>query len=462
MSRRLIAILALFLASRAVSASELPIVAAAYNDDFDQVARLIADGAEVNKKNDYGVAALSLAAQSGHSKLIKLLLESGADPETSLKGGETVLMTAARTGKPESVELLLSHGANVHARDWKEQDALMWAVADGHHEVVKLLLDAGADANRKLNSGFTPMLFAVRNGHSKVVETLIDHGIDPTIASTNESKIRKGISKGTTPLRIAVENGHFETALLLLEAGADPNDQQSGHAPLHVLTWVRKANRGDGDDGLPPPAIKGNLTTLDFARLLVEKFGAEVDLPLKSGSAGGPKFGTRGASPLLLACKTADLPYIQLLHELGADLSATNQDESSALLIASGIGSLAPEEQAGVESEAIEVVRWLLERGADVNTVNRNKETVMHGAAYRNWPDMVALLAAEGADIEVWNQKNKHRWTPLLLAQGFRPGNFKPSAATEKAIAEVMRENGVEPPAAPVRPVVGEPKEYKP
>jgi ankyrin repeat protein len=371
-------------------------------------------------------------------------------------------MTAARTGKPEPVQLLLSRGADVGARDWKEQDALMWAVADGHREVVQLLLEAGADAHRTLDSGFTPLLFAARNGHREVVELLLKHGVNPAMASSNEVKTRKGIRKGTTPLRIAVENGHFETAIVLLEAGADPNDQQSGYAPLHILTWVRKANRGDGEDGMPPPAMKGKITSLEFARLLVNEYGADVDRPLKNGSSGGPRFGTRGASPLLLACRTADLPYVQLLHGLGADLSFTNQDESTALLAASGIGSLAPEEQAGVESEAIEVVRWLLGQGADVNAVNRNKETAMHGAAYRNWPTMVALLAEEGADIEIWNQKNKHRWTPLLLAQGFRPGNFKPSAATEEAIALVMKAHGVEPPAAPERPIIGAPKKYKP
>ncbi|MEM7603501.1 MAG: ankyrin repeat domain-containing protein, partial [Verrucomicrobiota bacterium] len=180
------------------------------------------------------------------------------------------------------------------------------------------------------------------------------------------------------------------------------------------------------------------------------------------GTAGGPRFGTRGASPLLLACKTADLDYVKLLHELGADLEQTNQDGTTPLLAASGIGSLTPEEQAGVESEAIELVQWLLERGADINIVNRNRETVMHGAAYRNWPEVVALLAERGADIEVWNQKNKHRWTPLLLAQGFRPGNCKPSAATEEAIARVMLAPGVTPPPSPDRPNVGKPEGYVP
>jgi len=462
MRQTFIAVIALAVFGLSANSAEPPLIEAAYEDDGERVAELLAAGTDADQTNDYGVAALSLAAQNGNAKIVKLLLEAGADPDTSLRGGETALMTAARTGRPEPVALLLKHGAKVDSRDWAQQDALIWAVAEGHAEVVRLLLEAGADADRTLKSGFTPLFFAARNGHHEVVELLLKHGVDPTIASTNETKARKGISKGTTALRLAVENGHFAAAIALLEAGADPNDEQSGHSPLHVLSWVRKPNRGDGEDGLPPPAIKGDLTTLDFARLLVGKYGAEVNRPISNRPTAGPNFGTRGATPFLLACKSADLPYLKLLHELGADPEAIDQEGSTALLTAVGVSSRNPEEEAGIESEAIEVVRWLLENGAEVNAVNRNRETAMHGAAYRNWPKMVDLLAGAGADIEIWNQTNKRRWTPLLIAQGFRPGNFKPSAATEEAIALVMKENGVTPPPAPERPLVGKPEAYQP
>ncbi|MEM9015392.1 MAG: ankyrin repeat domain-containing protein, partial [Verrucomicrobiota bacterium] len=220
-------------------------------------------------------------------------------------------------------------------------------------------------------------------------------------------------------------------------------------------------NRGDGIDGLPPPRISGAMTTLDFSRLLIEEYGADPNLSLTSGNAGGPKFGMRGATPFLLACRTADLPYLKVLYQLGADPSIANADETTALLAACGVGSRTPEEEAGTEDEAIEVIEWLFELGSEVNEVNRQKETAMHGAAYRNWPKVVHLLADTGADIAIWNEKNRHRWTPLLIAQGFRPGNFKPDAATEKAIAEVMLADGVEPPPAPERPLVGKPKEYE-
>ena len=66
-------------------------------------------------------------------------------------------------------------------------------------------------------------------------------------------------------------------------------------------------------------------------------------------------------------------------------------------------------------------------------------------------PKVVELLAKRGAKIEVWNRKNKWGWTPLLIAQGFRVGNFKPSPVTIAAFHRVMLAAGVTPPSPPSR-----------
>jgi hypothetical protein len=135
------------------------------------------------------------------------------------------------------------------------------------------------------------------------------------------------------------------------------------------------------------------------------------------------------------------------LLDLKADPSIPNADNSTALLAAAGIGDLGSGQQsAGSEEEAIETVRLLLELGADVNAVDENGETAMHGAAYQNWPGMVNFLAESGAEVSMWNHKNRWAWTPLLIAQGYREGNFRPDVATIEAIAQVMRAAGVTPP----------------
>jgi ankyrin repeat protein len=57
-----------------------------------------------------------------------------------------------------------------------------------------------------------------------------------------------------------------------------------------------------------------------------------------------------------------------------------------------------------------------LEMGNDLNAIDKNGETLMHGAAYKHVPSVVRLLAQKGARIEVWNQPNKRGWTPLMIA----------------------------------------------
>jgi len=248
-----------------------------------------------------------------------------------------------------------------------------------------------------------------------------------------------------------VENGHFELAMVLVKAGANPNDQRSGFTPLHTLTWVRKPNRGDDPDGQPPPAGSGKLSSLQFVRELV-KSGADVNTRLEKGTSGRGKLGMTGATPFLLASKTADVPYMRLLVELGADPLLSNKDGCTSLMAAAGIGTLAPTEEAGTEPEALAAVEYLLTLKADINTVDKNGETAMHGAAYKSLPKMVQLLADRGAKIEIWNQNNKYGWTPLVIAEGFRPGNFKPSVETIAAIHRVMRAAGITPPPPTPRP----------
>ena len=84
-----------------------------------------------------------------------------------------------------------------------------------------------------------------------------------------------------------------------------------------------------------------------------------------------------------------------------------------------------------------------LDLGADIDAVDNNGETAMHGAAYKNLPAAVQFLAGKGAKIEIWNQKNKQGWTPLTIAEGYRFGNYKPSPPTVAALLRVMKAAGV-------------------
>jgi len=423
---------------------------AVHLDDPAMAKLLVKAGASVSAANKYGVQPISLACQNGNAEILKLLLDKGADPNAIEGGNQTALMTAARTGRVDCVQELVKRGAKVDAKERRGQTALMWAAAEGHTEVVEFLIEVGANFKSPLSSGFTPLLFAVRHGHTGVVLSLLKAGADVNGAADPANSRGRNMRSGTTPLMLAVENGHFELAVELLEAGADPNDQRSGFTALHALTWVRKSVRGDGIDGVPPPEGSGNLNSLDCARALV-KHGAKINTPLKSGSGGRAKVHRKGATAFLMAAETADLAYLRLLIEFGADPTIPNVDNTVPIIAAAGLGVTAPGEEAGSVGDSIEAITYLLEIGADINAVDKNGETVMHAAAYKCEPKLIQFLDERGADIAIWNQKNKGGWTPLMIAQGFRPGNFRPIAEVEEAVSKVMLAHGVTPPPPPER-----------
>jgi ankyrin repeat protein len=153
-----------------------------------------------------------------------------------------------------------------------------------------------------------------------------------------------------------------------------------------------------------------------------------------------------GATPLLLAARTADADLMRLLASLGADPLLPNEDGSTPLMVAAGLGTQSPGEDPGTEPEVLEAVSVALELGNDINAVDRNGETAMHGAAYKHAPSVVKFLAEKGARIDVWNQPNKRGWTPLKIAEGVQRGmNIVSSAPTAAMIRDVMAERGASP-----------------
>ena len=152
-----------------------------------------------------------------------------------------------------------------------------------------------------------------------------------------------------------------------------------------------------------------------------------------------------GSTPFMLAALVADAELMRTLAELGADPLARNDEFSTPLMAAAGLGTRSPGEDAGTEEEVLEAVQVALDLGADINAVDDNGETAMHGAAYKNLPRVVEFLAANGAHVDVWNVENRYGWTPLTIARGYRFGNFKPSPVTVAAIERVLHDAGVTP-----------------
>lgn len=418
---------------------------AVHRDDLELADLLLRHGARVDAANRYGVLPLYLASVNGNAAVVEKLLEAGADPDSALPSGETALMTAARTGDAATLKVLLAHGADVSAREgWKGQTALMWAAAENNAQAAALLIEARADINARSAGGvFTPFLFAVRGGHLEAARVLIDAGAD----------VNATLPDGTNALVLAVINAHYELAGFLLDKGADPNAAAQGWTALHQISWTRRPNKGTN---LPAPVLTGALDSLALVGKLVQAGAAVNARQTKEPQDGYRNMLNRiGATPFLLAAKAADVPLMRELLKHGADPTLTTVDGTTALMVAAGVGIWAPGESPGTAEEALAAVKLVFEvRGGDVNDVDADGNTALHGAVLRGGViPLIELLVERGARLDVRNEKGR---TPLTIADGveYTPNIFRRYPEAAAVLRELMRRQGlpVPPPPAGVAP----------
>jgi uncharacterized protein len=417
-------------------------------DAAEIVQLLIRAGANVKAINRYGVTPLWLASLNGNATTIGMLLEAGADASAASEEGETALMVAARTGKLDAVNALLARGADPNATEhWRGQTALMWAAAEGYPAVIDALVARGAKVDARSNGGFTPLLFAAREGRIAAVEALMKAGADMNDSlpvrrrpAQNAAATPAAPEIGLNAFLLAAANAHYELAAWLLDRGADPDAAPQGYTALHQVSWVRKA--GIAGSNNPAPQGSGTMDSLTFVRKLVAK-GAALDARVtKRPSMGVTTLNSIGATPFLLAARTADAPLMKLLADLGANPLLTNEDGSTPLMVAAGLGTNAPGEDPGTEPEVLEAVKVALDLGNDLDAVDKNGETAMHGAAYKHVPTVVQYLTQKGARQDVWNRPNSKGWTPLKITEGVQRGmNIVSSPATAAVIRQVLAES---------------------
>ena len=118
---------------------------AADTNDMEAARWLIANGAEVNAKNEGGYTPLHGAALHNAPEIAKLLVDNGAAVNAKTKKGITPL----------------------HAVAYKNKNAA---------EIVKLLIDNGAEVNAKSDSGHTPLDTAIQEGHTAMQSLFRQHG----------------------------------------------------------------------------------------------------------------------------------------------------------------------------------------------------------------------------------------------------------------------------------------------
>jgi ankyrin repeat protein/regulator of sirC expression with transglutaminase-like and TPR domain len=221
-------------------------------------------------------------------------------------------------------------------------------------EMAAMLLSRGADPNKGTYDGFMPLMRAASEGYADIFKTLLDKGAD----------VNKRTKAGLTALIAAAMHGRTELVRTLLDKGADVNVAMTEQGDTALLSAARSNN---------PETVK----------LLLER-GAPVNQRMKDGN-----------TSLMLAAHTGaecqgDCKYAGVLQVLlagGADVQMKNNQNETALLRA-----------CCADEDSPDIVKVLLDKGADANDKRPNGESILMCAAERGNRDTVRVLLARGSD----------------------------------------------------------------
>jgi hypothetical protein len=282
-----------------------------------------------------------------------------------------------RGGRAENVRLFIMGGMDAEVVDKYGNKVLYAAVGTwkiDNAETIRILLDAGANINKRDREDCsTPLMAAIGNQNKEAARLLIERGADISIMDDFHQ----------TPLMTAVIHDDAATAKLLVQKGADPGLKGDfGLTPLSYAVLEEKLGlikvfkeagaRFDKDLEILVAIQEDNLDGVQSA--------------LSSGAQSNR--GVDGVYPLALAAKLGRTEIVKTLIERGADPNVKGRGDYGPLALA-------------VENGRADVVRILLESGADPDG-----DVVCNHVCY---PDTPLLLASDAGNLDV---------VELLIASG--------------------------------------------
>ncbi|HEX6026328.1 MAG TPA: ankyrin repeat domain-containing protein [Solirubrobacter sp.] len=159
---------------------------AAEHDDPDRAEALLAAGAELEARTDWGATPLDWAGVLGNRAVADVLIAHGAHLSPVAAAGlgiaaktephqlDDAFALACRNGHTAIARALLAQGARVDARGYFNAPAIHWAAINGHADTVAFLLEAGADPDLKDDEFDADALGWAREGNSPSVVELLD------------------------------------------------------------------------------------------------------------------------------------------------------------------------------------------------------------------------------------------------------------------------------------------------
>jgi ankyrin repeat protein len=231
---------------------------------------------------------------------------------------------------------------------------------------VKAWLARLGDVNKPDESGTTPLQEAAGRDDSRFVKALLAAGANP----------RAPGKRGWTALLMAATDGTAETVQLLIDAGADVDGRDTMYGRT-ALIWAAQRRQSK----------------------------KKVQALLKAGAdlkATDPD----GWNSLLSATSGGELPTVELLLQLGLDVSHRSKTGETALMVAASSAD---------DNSGANLLSVLLKAGADVNARdNKGKTALMHAAESPGPLEVLRLLVESGADLGLKDNKGH---TALDLAR---------------------------------------------
>ena len=109
---------------------------------------------------------LLLSIQHGHYENVQRILREGADVNKLNANKCTPLMEAIKTGHADCVQLLLDAGADVNHHDFEGYSPLIRATIEGNVQCVQAIINAGAYVNTTSRpGGYTSLMHGAKKGH---------------------------------------------------------------------------------------------------------------------------------------------------------------------------------------------------------------------------------------------------------------------------------------------------------